>query len=271
MEHISSRQNPLVKRVRELARGRAAGDDGVVEVLLDGPHLLEEAWRSNVEISLAMVASDAADGRFADLASRAAAHGARVVTVPPSMLEAVSPVHAPSGIVAIARVPRAAMPDVLREKPPLLLVLDGVQDPGNVGAIIRAAEGCGATGVIAGPGCADPFSWKAVRGTMGSIFRLPVITVAEWTSVLQTLRHEQVRLIATVPRGGTPLTSADLDAPAAILLGGEGAGLSRQALDAADERLSIEMRGPVESLNVAVTAALILYEASRQRSHVALR
>lgn len=273
MEHISSRQNPLVKRVRELARGRDAGGgvQDVVDVLLEGPHLLEEAWRSNVEVALVMVASDAANDRFAAHVSRAAAHGARVVTVPPSILEAVSPVPGPSGIVAIARVRRALMPDVLQARPPLLLVLEGVQDPGNVGAIIRAAEGCGATGVIAGPGCADPFGWKAVRGTMGSIFRLPVITVRDWPPVLNTLRDEAVRLIATVPRGGTALTQANLDGPAAILLGGEGPGLSEVVLAAADERLSIEMRAPVESLNVAISAALILYEASRQRSHVAVR
>jgi TrmH family RNA methyltransferase len=270
VEHISSRQNPLLKHVRELARGRGATDE-VPEVLLEGPHLLEEAWRSNVELALVLVASDAVAGRFADHASRAAAHGARVVTVPPSIMDAVSPVGAPSGILAVGRPRRTAMPDVLREKPPLLLALEGVQDPGNVGAIIRAAEACGATGVVVGPGCADPFGWKAVRGSMGSLFRVPVITARDWVTVLKTLRDAEVRLVATVPRGGTALTRASLDGPTAILLGGEGPGLSDEALGAADERLSIEMREPVESLNVAISAALILYEASRQRSHVALR
>lgn len=267
MEHISSRQNPLVKRVRELARGRGAGG----EVLLEGAHLLEEAWRSNVEVSLAIFASDAGDGRFSAHATRAAAHGARVITVPPALLQAISPVRQSAGVLAVARVRGAALEDVLREKPALLLALEGVQDPGNVGATIRAAEGCGATGLILGPGCADPFGWKAVRGSMGSIFRLPVVLVHDWPAALGALRSEHVRLLAAVPRGGTPLAHVTLDGPSAILLGGEGPGLSDELLDAAGDRLTIEMRPPVESLNVAISAALVLYEASRQRSHVALR
>ena len=267
MEHISSRQNPLVKEVRALARGRGA--DG--EVLLEGAHLLEEAWRSNVEITLAVFASDAVDGRLAEHAVRAAAHGARVVTVPPALMDAISPVRQPAGVLAVARLRDSSLDDVLREKPALLILLEGVQDPGNVGAIIRAAEGCGASGVILGPGCADPFGWKAVRGSMGSVFRLPVTLITEWTAALDALRRQQVRMYAALPRDGTPLTRVTLDGPSAILLGGEGPGLSQALLDAADERLTIEMRPPVESLNVAISAALVLYEASRQRSHVALR
>lgn len=267
MEHISSRQNPLVKQIRELVRGR--GRDG--ELLLEGPHLLEDAWRSNVEITLAIFASDTVEARFSGHAARAAAHGARVVTVPPALLDAISPVRQPTGVLAVARLRDATMDDVLRAKPALLLVLDGVQDPGNVGAIIRAAEGCGATGVILGPGCADPHGWKAVRGSMGSLFRLPVVPVRDWMTAVDALRGEHVRMFAAVPRDGTPLTSVTFDGPSAILLGGEGPGLSQALLDAADQTLTIEMRPPVESLNVAISAALVLYEASRQRSHVALR
>lgn len=267
MEHISSRQNPLVQRVRDLARGR--GPEG--EVLLEGVHLLEEAWRSNVEVLLAVFASDALDGRFSDLAARAAAHGARVVAVPPSLLDGISPVRQSAGVLAIARLRAAAMDDALREKPPLLLLLDGIQDPGNAGAIVRAGEACGATGVIVGPGGADPYGWKAVRGSMGSVFRLPVVVIDDWTPALTRLRLDQVRLFAAVPRGGTPLSAATLDRPSAILLGGEGPGLGPDLLAAADERLTIAMRPPVESLNVAISAALVLYEASRQRSHVAVR
>lgn len=267
MEHISSRQNPLVKHVRRLAHGRGTGS----EVLLEGPHLLEEAWRSNVEVTLAIFAGETVDGRFSDLAARAAAHGARIITVPPALLDSISPVRQPTGVLAVARLHGASMDDVLREQPALLLVLEGVQDPGNVGATIRAAEGCGASGVILGPGCADPFGWKALRGSMGSLFRLPVVLVPEWGPALNALRTADVRMVAAVPRGGTALTSVILDGPSAILLGGEGPGLSQALLDAADDRLTIEMRPPVESLNVAITAALVLYEASRQRSHVALR
>lgn len=267
MEHISSRQNPLAKRIRELSHGRGADD----EVLLDGPHLLDEACRSNVEIAVAVFASDVVDGRLADTAARAAAHGARLVTMPPALLEGISPVATSTGVLAIARPNRATLDDALTRTPPLLLVLDGVQDPGNVGAIIRTAEACGATGVIVGPGTADPFGWKAVRGGMGSTFRVPVVPVASLAETLQALHSRGIRIHATVPRDGTPLPQARLDTPAAILLGGEGPGLGPGLLALADDRLTIEMRAPVESLNVAITAALILYEASRQRAHVAVR
>ena len=267
MEHISSRQNPLAKRIRELSHGRGADD----EVLLDGPHLLDEACRSNVGVTLAAFASDAVDGRLAETAARAAAHGARLVTMPPALLNGISPVATSTGVLAIARVHRSTVDDALTRAPALLIVLDAVQDPGNVGAIIRTAEACGATGVIVGPGTADPFGWKAIRGAMGSTFRLPVVSVASLGETIQGLRARGIRIHATVPREGTPLPSATLDTPAAILLGGEGSGLGPALLALADDRVSIEMRPPVESLNVAVTAALILYEASRQRSHVTVR
>jgi TrmH family RNA methyltransferase len=267
VEHISSRQNPLVKRIRELSHGRGADD----EVLLDGPHLLDEACRSNVEVTLAAFASDAIAGRLADTAARAAAHGARLVTMPPALLEGISPVATSTGVLAIARVRRSTLEDALTRTPALLIVLDAVQDPGNVGAIIRTAEACGATAVIVGPGTADPFGWKAVRGAMGSTFRLPIVPVASLNATLEDLRARGIRIHATVPRDGTLLPRARLDTPAAILLGGEGPGLGPAVVALADDRLTIEMRSPVESLNVAVTAALILYEASRQRTHVAVR
>jgi len=139
-----------------------------------------------------------------------------------------------------------------------------VQDPGNVGAIIRAAEACGATGALAGEGTADPFGWKALRGAMGSTFRLPVAR-EPLERIVDRARAAAIRLFAATPRGGKPLPECDLRGPAAVLLGGEGPGLPAALFDAADERMTIPMKPTVESLNVSVAAALILYEASRQR------
>ena len=141
----------------------------------------------------------------------------------------------------------------------------GVQDPGNVGAVIRVAEACGATGIIAGEGTADAFGWKALRGSMGSAFRLAVTAVSALPGALDAVRARQVRLVAAVPRGGTPLPRCDLGGPIAILLGGEGAGLADPLLSLADARLSIPMAQQVDSLNVATAAAIITYEAMRQR------
>ena len=268
MEHISSRQNPLVKRLRDLARERGDSD----EVLLDGPHLVQEALDARLDVSVAAFAADAALGRLASLAANCAARGTRVVTAPESVLLAMSPVKQPVGVVALAQVKASTVDSALAAgAPQLVLLLDRVQDPGNVGAIIRAAEACGATAVIAGPGTADPFGWKALRGSMGSAFRLPVASTRSLGNAMQAARTAGLRIFATVPRGGTLLARAALARPSAILLGGEGPGLQDELVSTADEGLTIPMRQPVESLNVATAAALILYEASRQRLDVPVR
>lgn len=265
---MTGRQNHLVKRFREIARdGRLGG-----AAILDGPHLVEDALAAGVTLEVAAFAADAALGRLAGLAARCAARGARVVTASDPLLALMSPVKQASGVVAIAHLQATPLEAVLAAgAPQLALLLDGIQDPGNAGAIVRAAEACGATAVIAGPGTADLFGWKALRGSMGSVFRLPVAAAPSLDLAITAARDAGLRIVAAVPRGGTPLRQANLTRPTAILLGGEGPGLSPAMLALADEQLTIEMRQPVESLNVSVAAALIVYEAFRQRSHVAVR
>ena len=265
MERVTSRQNPLVRRFRDLARGSAA--DGAA--LLDGPHLLHEALYSDTEVEVVAVADTAAAGAQA-LVEDAARRGARVIGVSGSVLTAISPVTQPSGVVAIARVRPRALEDVLGAgrqagRPALVLVLAAVQDAGNVGAIVRAAEGGGATGIVCTEGTADPFGWKALRGGMGSTFRLPIAVRQPMTSTLAAARAAGIAVVATVPRDGTPISRCDLLRPSAVLLGAEGGGLDEAVAHGAEVRLTIPMHGPVESLNVAITAALICFEASRQR------
>jgi TrmH family RNA methyltransferase len=140
-----------------------------------------------------------------------------------------------------------------------------VQDPGNLGAMIRVAEGSGATGFIAAGECADVYGWKAMRGSMGSALRLPIAIERDAMRALGAARAHGCRVLATVPRGGVEFFKADLRRPVALLLGGEGRGLTPELIDDADERVTIPMTPPVESLNVAVATALITYEARRQR------
>jgi RNA methyltransferase, TrmH family len=279
MRRISSRQNPLVARFRELARGR--GSSGAI--LLDGEHLVEEALNAGVQLETVAFAERLVQTRAEHLITRVERSGADVVRVPEQVLAAMSPARQPSGIVAIARHGAATIDEVLsgrqqraasREQPDLVLLLDGVQDPGNVGAIVRAADGCGATAVIATEGTADPFGWKALRGAMGSTFRVPTASKQPPREAVTQLKSAGLTLLAAVPQGGRPISEVDLSRPLGILLGAEGAGLSEAMVAAADELVTIPMRPPVESLNVAITAALILYEASQQRarrSHVAIR
>jgi RNA methyltransferase, TrmH family len=260
MEQISSRQNPVVKRFREIGRGESRE-----WMLLDGEHLIDEALASGVRLDVAAFGDGLLDGRLAALAARTARGGTTTIAVTDPVLAAMSPVRHPSGVVAIAERRQATMEQVFQRRPPMVLLLSEVQDPGNVGAIIRAAEACGATGIVAGGGTADPFGWKALRGAMGSTFRLPVVTGHSLPDAISCARAAGLRVFATAARDGTRLADCDLRGPAAIMLGGEGSGLPPDLLSAADERVTIPMQPPVESLNVAITAALVLYEASRQR------
>jgi TrmH family RNA methyltransferase len=268
MERIASRQNPLVRRFRELARGADASG----AVLLDGVHLLQEALRSQVPVDLVAMTDDAIARGGQDIADQAERAGARILHVSDPVLAAMSPVRQPSGVVSIGRCQPATLAECLGSRssdrapePPLVLILAGVQDAGNVGAIVRAAEGGGASAIICGESTADPFGWKALRGAMGSTFRMPIAVRQSLDAIVAALRTSRIALMATVPRDGTPLGASELRGPVAIMVGAEGAGLPADAVAAAEARLTIPMRPPVESLNVAIAAALILFEASRQR------
>ena len=261
MDRISSRQNPIVKRFRELIRSRGDGD----HVLLEGEHLVAEALAARVPLEVAAISAVQADGRLSTLASQLRHAQVKTVAVSDAVLSAISPVRQPGGVVAIGRRRPATVEQALGGETQLVLLVSDVQDPGNVGAIVRAAEAYGVTGIVTGSGCADPFGWKALRGSMGSTFRVPVAADHDVLGAMTHARARGIRLFATVPRGGTGVDAVDLRVPSAILLGGEGAGLSEDLIEAADELLTIPMRPPVESLNVAVAAAIILYEASRQR------
>jgi RNA methyltransferase, TrmH family len=263
MKRLTSRHHPLVGACRALARRRGPGDG---RVLLDGLHLVQEARHAG--LSFDALALNAATLRLAEgiaLAEGLARDGAEVVEVSDAVLEAMSPVSTPSGIIAIARGPEWTLERVLAASPrPLVVVAFDVQDPGNVGAIARAAEAGGASGLVLCGASADPFGWKALRGSMGSLLRLPTVAGAGWVEAVAAIRSRGARIAATIPRGGLPLFDADLSRPLAVLLGGEGQGLPSEAVEAADLRVSIPMQRPVESLNVAVAAALLVFESARR-------
>ena len=260
---ISSRHNPFVQQCRDLARKR---DARTGTVLLDGLHLLSDALASGVTVEAAASSEAFWQGPVgAPLAGALVAGGAILHAASPAVLEAASPVKAPTGIVAIARWRPADVGAVLAAQPALIVCAVHVQDPGNTGAIIRAADAAGATGVIITAGSADPFGWKALRGSMGSVFRLPVAAGAQVDAVCREARDRGVQVFSTSPSGGRPLHEVDLAGPALILVGGEGAGLPGHIQASADALITIPMRQPVDSLNVAVAAGVMLYEAYRQR------
>ena len=254
-----------VKRYRELARN-SPKNGRERELLLDGPHLLFEARKSGLPIESAAFTQDAlADPSIGMLAKELAAGGAAVAIVSRKTLEAMSPVRTPTGAIGIARRTLPSLADTLAStEHALVIVAHDVQDPGNVGGIMRTAEAAGATAFVTTAATADPLGWKALRGSMGSAFRLPIAR-GEMIDVLPALRREGIQTIALVAHGGQPLFDVNFRTPSALILGGEGAGLPDELLRQVDRRVTIPMHQPVESLNVGVAAALVLYEAFRQR------
>ena len=259
MEPITSRRNPLVARFRR-AVGRDAGDDSTA--LLEGPRLVEDALAAGLGVDVAAVSTS--PGPRVSALARRLEPVARVVRVTAAVMDALSPAATPSGLVALAALRPAPVEDAMRNPRPLVVGLSGVQDPGNVGAVIRAVEAGGASGVVT-VGGADPLGWKALRGAMGSAFRLPIARAGDPAAVARLAAAHGLRVIAAAPRGGTPVAEIDLRSPCLLWLGAEGPGLDGDAAATADETVSVPMRPPVESLNIAVAAALIVYEAARQR------
>ena len=254
VERITSRQNPLVARLRKLGNDKKIRrQEGIF--LCEGTKLVGEAlsWKAGVE-TLVVAEGIALPGELPDTV--------RVVEVPADLLKAVSTVDTPQGMLAVCRAPDLTPPRTL--EPGLYLVLDGVQDPGNVGTVWRTADAFGAEGVFLLPGCAEPFSPKTVRSTMGACFRLPV-----WETGLEDLTAllggAGLPLYATALREDTAdLRSVRLDR-AAVVIGSEGRGVSQAVLDACALTLKIPMRDRCESLNAAVAASVVLWEGWRDR------
>jgi TrmH family RNA methyltransferase len=260
---IFSRQNPLVKRYRQV---RAGGERQAI--FLEGTRLIKDALQSGIEIESVIVAKDLlSQPSFNALVKQLAAQQVRCEITTWEVLEYLSDVETPPGVLALARRTQRNLEEVIDPESgvPLLVLIEGLRDPGNLGTILRAAEALGADAVITTPHTVDPFSPKVIRASMGSALRLPVIDQAELPSVGSLAQQAGMSVIAAVADGGMPLTEVDLTKPVALLIGNEAFGLTDEALALASARVTIPLRRPVESLNAAMAATILLYEAARQR------
>ena len=264
MRTISSRQNPLVRTFRELADNP---DPTGERVLLDGVHLVRDAHKSGALFEVVAVATSRldADSDEGELARDLDRDAIDVIAADDKVFSALSPVKSPSGIAAIARRKVTAPPIICGHPKAFVLAAVDVQDPGNVGSLLRAAEAGGATGAFVCGASANPFSWKALRGSMGSALRLPVVPGMTTEAVINTMTSASLRIIAAVPRGGEHPDEIDWRGPVGLLVGGEGPGLSEDLVMRADTKVTIPMATTVESLNVAVAGAILVYAARRQR------
>jgi RNA methyltransferase, TrmH family len=278
-EKITSRENRWLKKFRAALRG--TGPSGDEPLGIEGPKLVEEALRSGLEAE-ALLVSDAGEHALeailrAAAASEAGIPRARILRTTDKLFEGVAETETPQGVAALFRQPQWGFEDVLsgngasRGGAPLVVVLAGVQDPGNVGTILRSAEAFGATGAVAARGTADPWSPKALRASAGSALRLPVLRGMAIPVLLAQLKIEKVKILAASARteNGFDSPSWAIDDRLALFIGSEGRGLPAEVEHAADATISIPVSEAVESLNAAVAASVLLYEIARRRKKAA--
>jgi TrmH family RNA methyltransferase len=259
LRRVAGRHNPHLKQLRQAFQGTGSPKECAIE----GFRLIEEAIRSGVRLRT-LVFSESARLRAPRLLPQVAAQ-VEILLVPDRLFKAVVPSESPQGIAALVEIRRHSFLNIIDANAGgPLVVTAGVQDPGNLGTILRSAEAFAARAVLLGEGTAHAYSSKVIRASAGSIFRLPLATI-QAESAVHDMRRRGIRLLATAAHRGTPLKEADLSGPIAIFVGNEGAGLNRRLMAEMDQLVSIPHSPRVESLNAAVSASIVLYEASRYR------
>ena len=262
LRRIEGRHNALVKQIRRaFSRGELteAGDCAV-----EGLRVIEEAVRSGVRFK-AVLFSESGEKLAGRLLPQIGSH-VETLVLPDKLFAGMVDSETPQGVAALVHYKQTSVVDVLeRAASGPVVVLAGLQDPGNLGTIVRSAEAFGAGGILLGEWTVSPFNPKVVRGTAGSIFRLPIAR-GKTVEILSELGSRGVRVVATSSHKGVLLPEANLALPMAVLVGGEGTGVSKDLLGKADEVIAIPHNPQVESLNAGVAASIVLYEIARKQS-----
>jgi len=259
---VQSKQNPRLKELRKALSH--PGRESRALAGIEGPNLLEEALRAGLRVPAVFVAQ----GCEPLLEGLALPAETEVLLLPRELLDSALSTETPQPVAALVEPPEWNWADILairKDVAPLILVLAGLQDPGNLGTILRSAEAFGATGILSLPGTVSAWNPKAVRAAAGSLFRLPLLSVTA-EDCFPRLRQAGVTLWTTAVRGAKPAGLADLAGAVALIVGNEGNGVPAELAGQADGALTIPCPGPVESLNAAIAASILLYEASSQRA-----
>jgi TrmH family RNA methyltransferase len=259
---LTSATNSLVKVFR---RALAEGQTRDGWLCGEGPHFLEEAIKPGLQAKVhsVLVSAEAAE-KHRDLLARLPKE-AELAQIPAQLFHQLAGTRTPQGVAAIVELPAHDLKAVAASQDAVLVIACGLQDPGNMGTIIRSADALGASAVVALAGTVNPFNAKAVRSCVGSIFRMPVFAGWKPEAVFKILRDSKVHILGTESRSAVDLSSADLRGPIALLVGQEAAGLPEEISREADELLSIPIRAEADSLNAATAIGIFLYEVARQR------
>lgn len=262
--HITSRDNSLLRQVRAVRDGKA--DD---LIFIEGLRLCEEAQRSKLQLEAVVVSEELLrKERVAAAIAELSKASKRVAAVSEKLLGSISYTKTPQGIIVLAQRPEASEARLAAQlgSTPLLVVLHQINNPVNVGAILRTAEAAGATGVITTRNTSDPFSPKSLRGAMGSAFRLPLWGGIDYSEVIEWCRRRKIITVCADVEATNSYLEIDWTGSRALILGPESTGFTPEELRQADQRVSIPMKGDAESLNVSVAAGIFLFEATRQRT-----
>ncbi len=261
LRRIEGRHNALVKELRKAFAYGEPTSDGYCAI--EGTRILEEAIRSGLRFR-AVFFSQSAENKAQRLLPQIGAH-VETLLLPDKLFATAVTSESPQGVAALVRCKGFSLDDVLaKAQSGPLLAIAGVQDPGNLGTILRSAEAFDAAGVVLGEGTVSPFNSKVVRASAGSVFRLS-LTRAKLNDALARFREQGLRLIGTSSHKGVPVDQAKLDGNLVIFIGSEGAGLPRDLVTQMDELVVIPHSSRVESLNAGVAASIVLYEAARKR------
>jgi TrmH family RNA methyltransferase len=262
LRRIEGRHNSLVKELRQAFSRGELTDSG--ECAIEGFRVIEEAIRSGLRFR-ALFVSESGQARAARVLPQIGSH-VETVLIPDKLFTSAVPTDTPQGIAALVHLKTFSLNDLLESASSApLLVVAGLQDPGNLGTILRSAEAFGAAGVILGEGTVNVYNSKVVRASAGSVFRLPIVKT-ELKAAITEMRKRGIRLIATSSHKGTLLPEADMKGSIAVFIGNEGAGIDKKLLSEMDELVMIPHSPRVESLNAGIAASIMLYEAARQKT-----
>ncbi len=260
---ISSKDNSVIKYLRSLSDPKHRKNERAF--LIEGVKMVEEALRDKAAVTMVVAATSLVQHHGKGVLKLAESRPSDIIWISDKLMDVISESKTPQPLMAVVTIREHDEDELFAHSSKLIVVAHQLQDPGNLGTIIRTAEAVGAAGIVLSPNTVDPFSAKAVRASMGSILRLPVIRIGEVSIFIQVCKQKGFQVAATVLTGDKTHFDVDLKKPTVIILGQEGAGLPQDIMDSVDVRVRIPIAETIDSLNVATSAAVILYEAMRQR------
>lgn len=263
MLEITSLKNPLIKEIKSLYKRK--GRETSKSFIIEGIKIIQEAINNNYELTKIVYCDRFLKTKDGMEFFKIIENINNLIYVPDNIFKEISDTENPQGILAIAKFQFRDLSEVYHKEKPFLLFLDELQDPGNMGTIIRTADAFNIDGIILRDGCVDPYNTKVVRATMGSIFRLPLYYISDGIEELANLKNKGMKIYSTSLEGSMPIYDVDYNCGVILVIGNESKGVSDKIFSLSDSLIKIPMPGMAESLNAGVAASIIIYEGIKQR------